>query len=125
MTSWKVKAFDRWARKEGLRDDDFARAAKEIRSGQFEGDLGGSVIKKRVARAGGGKRGGFRTIVAFHNGGAGVFFLHGYAKNVKADITPREKTALQLNARALLALSPQQLRALADEGAIIEVEETT
>jgi hypothetical protein len=123
---WKVKAFDRWARKEGLPDDDLARAADEIAGGVFEGDLGGSVIKKRVARSGGGKRGGFRTIVAYHPGSSsGMFFLHGYAKNTKADLSPREKAALQINARVLLGLSQSKVRDLAAGGAIVEIRRTT
>jgi hypothetical protein len=118
---WKVKGFDRWARKEGLSDDDLVRAADEIAGGLFEGDLGGSVVKKRIARAGSGKRGGFRTIVAYHPGSSGTFFLHGYAKNAKADISPKEKAALQINARILLGLSQRQMRDLEKDGAIVEV----
>jgi hypothetical protein len=122
---WKVKAFDRWARREGLGDDDLAQAADEIASGMFEGDLGGSVIKKRVARAGGGKRGGFRTIVAYRPGSSsGMFFLHGYAKNAKADLSPRERAALQINARILLDLSQTKVRDLAADGAIVEIRRT-
>ena len=120
----KVKAFDRWARKEGLGDDDLIQAAEEIISGRFEGDLGGSVVKKRVARTGGGKRAGLRVIVAYRSGASSrVFFLHGYAKNAKADITAREKLALQTT------LSPPRLVATADSrpgelGAIVAVRRT-
>jgi hypothetical protein len=125
MRLWKVKAFDRWARKEGLSDDDLVRAADEIAKGQFEGNLGGAVVKKRVARTGGGKRGGFRTIVAYRSGSSSsIFFLHGYAKNAKADVTPKEKSALQTNAQALLGLSHQQIRDLERDGAIVEVRRT-
>jgi len=67
MKVWKTKAFARWARKEGLDDDDLLQAADEIASCRFEGNLGGDVVKKRVARAGGAKRGGFRTIVAYRS----------------------------------------------------------
>jgi hypothetical protein len=122
MRVWKVKVFDRWARKEGLSDDDLVRAAHEIVVGQFEGDLGGSVLKKRVARAGGGKRGGFRTIVAYRpSSPTRMFFLHGYAKSAKANVTPKEKTALQTNAQVLLDLSQQQILELERDGTIVEV----
>jgi len=63
----RPKAFVRWARKEGLDDDDLLQAADEIASRRFEGNLGGDVVKKRVARAAGAKRGGFRTIVAYRS----------------------------------------------------------
>jgi hypothetical protein len=126
MRVWKVKAFDRWARREGLSDDDLVRAAEEVARGQFEGDLGGFVLKKRVARVGGGKRGGFRTIIAYRaDAPAGMFFLHGYAKSGKANITPKERIALQTNARALFGLSQRQTRELEREGAIVEIGRTT
>jgi len=59
MKVWKAKAFARWARKEGLDDDDLLQAADEIASGRFEGDRGGDVVKKRVARAGEESAAGF------------------------------------------------------------------
>ncbi|PKQ11101.1 MAG: hypothetical protein CVT70_16190 [Alphaproteobacteria bacterium HGW-Alphaproteobacteria-1] len=122
MKVWKAKAFARWARKEGLDDDDLLQAADEIASGLFEGNLGGDIVKKRVARAGGGKRGGFRTIVAYRSASSSrLFFLHGFAKNAKADVTPKEKAALQTNAGVLLGLSGQQLKQLEIQGDLIAV----
>jgi hypothetical protein len=50
-----------------------------------------------------------------------MFFLHGYAKNAKADLSPKEKAALQINARILLGLSQRQMRDLEKDGAIVEV----
>lgn len=124
MKIWKVKAFARWARKERLSDDDLVGAAEEIANGRFEGDLGGAVVKKRVAKAGGGKRGGFRTIVAYRSTSSRVFFLHGFAKNAKADVTPKEKAAFQTNAAILLALNGKQLKQLEMEGDLIAVRRT-
>jgi hypothetical protein len=55
----------------------------------MDADLGGGVLKQRIAREGGGKSGGFRAIILFKVGGHS-FFVHGFAKNEKADITPKE-----------------------------------
>lgn len=122
MKVWKVKAFARWARKEGLNDDDLLQAAEEIIDGRFEGDLGSDVVKKRIARAGGGKRGGFRTIVAYRSASSSrLFFLHGFAKSAKTNVTPKEKAALQINAGVLLGLSGHQLSRLEMQGDLIAV----
>lgn len=122
MKRWKTRAFDRWAKKEGVSDDDLLCAADEVADGRFEGDLGGSIIKKRVARPGGGKRGGFRTIVAFRSRSSSrIIFLHGFAKNKKSDLSAKEKTALQTNAGVLLSLSWKQLRELERDGDLIAV----
>jgi hypothetical protein len=126
MQAWKTKSFDRWARKERLSDDDLLQAADEISKGQFEADLGGLIIKKRVRRQGGGKSGGYRTIVAHRQTASSrLFFLHGFAKNTKADITPRETTALQTNAQVLLGLTAEQIKALESEGVIIEARRSS
>ena len=49
---------------------------------------GGGVFKQRIAREGGGKSGGFRTIILFKVGGHS-FFVEGFAKNEKTNVTPR------------------------------------
>ena len=65
MQLFKTKAFSRWARVEGLGDDAFAAAVFEIEAGLIDAELGGQVVKKRVALPGRGRRGGTRTLVAF------------------------------------------------------------
>jgi len=60
---FKNKWFNRWARGEDVSDSVLFKAAEEILSGKVEADLGGYLFKKRLAQAGRGKRGGYRTIV--------------------------------------------------------------
>jgi len=50
-----------------------------------------------------------------------LFFLHGFAKNVKSDVTSKQKAALQANAGVLLGLSGQQLKQLEVQGDLIAV----
>lgn len=64
MIIYKTRWFDRWARKEGLNDLNLCAAVNEMAVGLYEADLGGGLFKKRIARPGKGKRGGFRTLVA-------------------------------------------------------------
>ena len=65
MSVYKTKEFARLARKADLGDDELLEAAKAVASGQWDADLGGGVFKQRIAREGGGKSGGFRTIIPF------------------------------------------------------------
>lgn len=48
----------RWKEKHGLSDQVLFKAVDEIEQGLIDADLGGSILKKRVALPGRGKRGG-------------------------------------------------------------------
>ena len=76
--------------------------------GLIDADLGGSVFKKRVALPGRGKSGGTRTLLAT-NLGDRWFFVHGFAKNERANISNQELEALQKLADDLLGLSGSDL----------------
>lgn len=69
-------------------------AAIEIAAGKYEASLGQKVYKKRVAVGNTGKSRSTRTIVAFNVGGH-MFFMYGFTKGKKANITIKEKKALQ------------------------------
>ena len=64
MEIFKTKTFARWARKEGLKDAVLRNAVDEIQAGLVDANLGGGLVKKRVARTGSGKSGGHRTLLA-------------------------------------------------------------
>jgi hypothetical protein len=49
---WKTKAFARFARKAELNDEDLCKAVSEVDHGLIDADLGGGVIKQRIARRG-------------------------------------------------------------------------
>src|ERR1700733_3034635 len=97
MSVYKTKTFARFARKAGIADAQLMVAATEVIEGRFDADLGGGVFKQRVARAGGGKSGGFRTLIAFRLG-ASCFFVYSFAKNEMANVTKKELEALQASA---------------------------
>lgn len=122
MTVLMTKTFARFARKAGLTDVSLAKAAVEVAAGEFDADLGGHVYKQRVARAGGGKSGGFRTIILFKVGGHS-FFAHGFAKNEKANLTAKELKALRKLAEVLLALSDADIDKGITAGEFVKVED--
>lgn len=73
MAVYKTRWFDRWARKEGLTEASLCAAAHEITHGLIDAVLGGGLGKKRIARPGQGKSGGYRTQVATNKGNRWVF----------------------------------------------------
>jgi hypothetical protein len=95
-------------RKTSLTDHVLCRAVSEMVSGLIDADLGGGVVKKRVALPGRGKSGSTRTLVAT-NKGTRWFFLFGFEKSDRVNVSPKELNALQAVASDLLGLSPYQL----------------
>ncbi len=117
---FKTRPFAQRLKKSGIADSDLCRAVAEMRQGLIDADLGGDLYKKRVAVAGQGKRGGARTIVAMNAQGL-WFFLYGFRKNERANISQRELVALRMLARDLLALSVEQLDTACDAGDLEEI----
>ena len=120
MSVYKTKEFSRFARKAELGNAELLEAAKAVVAGDWDADLGGGVFKQRIAREGGGKSGGFRTIILFKVGGHS-FFVYGFAKNERANITPKELKALKKLAATYLALDAEGLKKASAAGEIAEV----
>ncbi|MDS4019681.1 MAG: type II toxin-antitoxin system RelE/ParE family toxin [Candidatus Competibacter sp.] len=106
---FRTRTFTRWMGKAELTDDELYQAVTEMAKGLIDADLGGHVVKKRVALAGRGKRGGARTIIAT-NLADRWFFLFGFNKNERANIHRDELKFFQQVAKDLLELSEQQLQ---------------
>jgi len=120
VTVYLTKAFARFAHKALLEDETLVEAAMAVEQGRFDADLGGGVYKQRVARPGGGKSGGFRTIILFRLGGHS-FFAHGFAKSEKANVSGKELKALKWLASELLALTADQLATAVDGRELVKV----
>jgi hypothetical protein len=65
MRIFKNAWFERFARKQNISDKAIAQAIERAEQGLIDADLGGGVIKQRVARPGQGKSGGFRTVILY------------------------------------------------------------
>ena len=107
-------------RKSGLSDPALLDAVCEMAQGLIDADLGGHVVKKRVAPSGQGKRGGARTIVATKMADR-WFFLFGFSKNERANIGKDELKVLQEVAKDFLAFNEHQLTNALVVGEIMEV----
>lgn len=117
---FKTRHFSRWMRKTELTDSALCGAVVEMAQGLIDADLGGGVVKKRVGLAGRGKRGGARTLVVT-NKGSRWFFVFGFEKNDRANITEDELGALQDIAQDLLDRSETQLDKAVEDGLIQEI----
>lgn len=106
--------------KAGLSDAAICQAVLEMAEGLIDADLGGNVVKKRVALPGQGKRGGARTIVATRMADR-WFFLYGFGKNERANIDKDELKVFQEVARELLTFDDQKLAIALSAGEIMEV----
>ena len=117
---YKTRQFNRWSRKVGLSDQTLCRAVMEIRQGLIDADLGGGIIKKRIALPGHGKRGSTRTLLATNRNDR-WFFVHGFEKNERSNVSDNELEALKLLADDLLRLTEKQISDAVGKGTILEV----
>ena len=120
MQAFKSRAFAKRASGEGLCDGALATAVSEMERGLIDARLGGRVVKKRVALPGRGKQGSTRTLVAFREGDK-AFFIYGFSKNERSNVSDRELRALKSLARELLSYSLSVLAVAEQAGELIEI----
>ena len=121
MRVFKIRWFARFARSERIDDKGLSEAIARASRGLVDADLGGGLIKQRVARQGRGRSGGYRMIIAFRLKKRAVF-LYGFAKNERDNIEPDELEDLRLVARAWLEATTERIEAALKDGALQEVK---
>jgi hypothetical protein len=115
-----TKVFARFARKERLDDKRLCEAIGRAESGAIDADLGGGLIKQRVARPGSGRSGGTRTVIAYRAARRSVF-LYGFAKNERDNIDDRELDDLKTLAKHFLSYSDEQIAMAVRQSELMEV----
>ena len=120
MRTFKTKWFARLARREGLADQSLSEAIERAEQGLIDADLGGGLIKQRVARQGQGRSGGYRMIVAYRAKNRAVF-LFGFAKNERENLEPHELASAREIATDLLAANDERLAQAIAEGELQEL----
>lgn len=108
MRIYVTKVFARFARKEGLVDEQLCDAIARAERGLVDADLGGGLIKQRVARTGRGRSGGYRIVIAYRASKRSVF-LFGFAKNQRENIDHKELDALRNLAKHFLGYTDEQI----------------
>ena len=119
---FKTKWFDRFTRKERIAAAAIRNAIVRAENGQVDADLGGGVVKQRVARPGQGRSGGYRTLVLLKAGDRAVF-AYGFAKSDRGNIRDDELSALRALAVELLEYDDEELEQALETGSLIEVED--
>ena len=115
-----LKGFARFQRKERISDASLRKAIGGVEAGLVDADLGGGLVKQRLARTGQGKSGGYRTVIAIKRGDRAVF-LYGFAKNERSNIDADELEEFRRLARGFLGLTTRQIAALIAENELMEV----
>ena len=120
MKVFKNAWFTRFARKEKISDDALRDAVERAERGLIDADLGGGVIKQRIARPGAGKSKGYRSIVIYKKDDK-AFFVYGFSKNQLGNIREDEEEQFKTAAKSILALTDRQIRQLVENGQFEEV----
>ena len=120
MRLFKTKWFMRYERQERLEDQSLCDAIERAERGLVDADLGGGIIKQRVARTGQGRSGGYRLLIAYRSGKRAVF-LYGFAKNERDNIEADELETLKEIGAAWLEAKKERLEYAIKEGILREV----
>ncbi|MDI1294184.1 MAG: type II toxin-antitoxin system RelE/ParE family toxin [Methylobacter sp.] len=120
MRVFKNAWFERFARKEKISAKALWDAVERAEQGQIDADLGGGVIKQRIARPGGGKSKGYRSIVLYRKDDR-AFFVFGFPKSEQDNIREDEEVQFKKMAKQVLALTDEHLQRLIDNGQFEEV----
>ena len=107
--TFKTSDFKKWADKEGITDQCLLNAVDEMNRGLVDAEICRNVVKKRVAREGQGKRGSYRTLLAFRANDK-AFYIFGFAKNDRENINNSEKDAIRALADEFFAMTEQQIQ---------------
>ena len=120
MRIFKTRLFNRWAVDVKITDEALCNAVGDMECGLIGANLGGYVYKKRIAIQGKGKSAGVRTIIAYKTENK-AFFVYGYAKGKRANISTDELKAFKKMASNLLGYSDAALDKAINVGKLFEV----
>lgn len=120
MRIFKTRALARFTKREAISDESLVAAIETAKRGLIDADLGGGLIKQRVARPGQGKRGGFRMLIGFRSDRA--IFLFGFAKNERDNIDDKQLTTLREIVASWFAADDDKIARALKDGLLIEVK---
>jgi hypothetical protein len=121
MHVFKTRWFARFARQERITNASLLEAIARAERGLIDADLGGGLIKQRVARQGKGRSGGYRMIVAYRAKNRAIF-LFGFAKSEMENIAANQLAVARDIARKLLAADDKEIAQAIEDGNLLEVE---
>ncbi len=121
MQIFTTRWLARFARQERIADKSLLEAIERAERGLIDADLGGGLIKQRVARQGQGRSGGYRMIVAYRQKNRAVF-LYAFAKSERDNIDPDELAELRKVGLNWLNATSQTIADAIGDGLLKEVD---
>ena len=121
MPTFETRWFKRYAKQERITDKSLRDAVDRAEKGLIDADLGGGLMKQRVARPGEGKSGGYRVFIAYREQDRAVF-LYGFPKNERENIDPDELKELRILGRGWLNASPEKIAEAIKDGGLTEIK---
>lgn len=122
MRIFKNQWISKYAYKQHIADEDLIAAVHRAEQGLIDADLGGGVIKQRIARKGQGKSGGYRSIILLKKNDK-AFFVYTFGKNERDNITEEELRYFRNLAEDLFHLDTEKLDVLLQTGKIQELKQ--
>jgi len=120
VRAFKNTRFSRFAKKEGITDDELKDAIKLLEEGQPDANLGGDVYKVRIARPGEGKSGGYRVVILFKKKKR-TFFVYGFAKSNRDSIDQKEEKVYKELAKKYLNSTDEVINYLVKTRKLVEI----
>jgi hypothetical protein len=111
----------RFARHERISDRSLRDAIERAERGIIDADLGGGLIKQRVARTGQGRSGGYRMLVGYRMRDRAVF-LYGFAKSEQDNIDADQLIELRKIAAGWLEETDTQIERSLEGGRLQEID---
>lgn len=120
MRIFTIKEFHKWARNNDLTDELLSNAVNEIERGLVDANLGGNLLKKRIATKGRGKSGSVRTLLAFSKDKRTIF-MYGFEKSERDNISQKERKMLQELGKFYLSLDDKEIELRLKSKALSEI----
>ena len=121
MRIFRNQWITKFAKKHKISDSELIEAVERANDGLIDADLGGGVIKQRIARQGQGRSGGYRSLIFFRHGDR-AFFMTAFAKNDRENITDKELAELKKAAAIILAMTETDIEQAKLNGTFTEIQ---
>ena len=118
MNKLKTKWIAKWAKKNRISDEQLIVAIDDLENNLSSSNLGSGLFKVRVASQGGGKSGGFRTLIVYKEEDRAVV-VYGFAKNEQDNLSKSELLGFKTLSKDILNQSQEDLEMAIDKGVFI------
>ena len=110
----------RFAKAERIADTALVKAIDDAARGLIDADLGGGLIKLRIARPGAGKRGGYRMLIGFRAGHRAVF-IFGFAKKDMDNISDSQLAIVRQLGQDIMQAKDAEIQQQVESGTLQEI----